>query len=75
MPNKHTNTIGEDITSPSRVINKMNTDKRDQIWTYIPQYFKNISRSSTFNMHVHVVSSPDWPGHIGVAIRSIPCNE
>ena len=31
MPNKHTNTIGEDITSISRVINKMNTDKYDQI--------------------------------------------
>ena len=40
MPNKHTNTIGEDITPISRVINKMNTDKYDQIWTHIPKYFK-----------------------------------
>ena len=40
MPNKHTNTIGEDITSLSRVINKMNTDKHDQIWTHTPKYIK-----------------------------------
>ena len=63
MPNKHTNTIAEGITSLSRVINKMNVDKHDQIWTHTPKYFKNVCRSSTFNMHVHEVSSPDWPGH------------
>ena len=74
MPNKHTSTIGEDITSLPRVMNMMNTDKHDQIWTHIPKYFKNVSSSSTFNMHVHVVSSPDWQA-IGVAIRSIPCIE
>ena len=74
MPHKHTNTIGEDITSLSRVINAMNTDKDDQIWTHIPKYFKNVSSSSTFNMHVHVISSLIYQA-IGVAIRSIPCNE
>ena len=57
VPNKHTNTIGEDITSQSRVINKMNAGKHDQIWTHAPKYFKNVCSSSTFNMHVHVVSS------------------
>ena len=50
MPNKHTNTIGEDITSLSRVINKMNTDKH-QIWTHTPKYFKNVSSSSTHDPH------------------------
>ena len=40
MPNKHTNAIGEDITSLSRMINKMNTDKHDQIWTHTSKYFK-----------------------------------
>ena len=40
MPNKHTNTIGEDITSLSRMIDKMNTDKHDQIWTRTPKYLK-----------------------------------
>ena len=35
MPNKLTNTIGEDITSLSRVINKMNTDKHK--FEHIPQ--------------------------------------
>ena len=63
MPNKHTNTICEDITSLSRVMNKMNTDKHDQIWTHTPKYIENVCSSSTFNMHVHVVGSPDWPGH------------
>ena len=63
MPNKHTNTICEDITSLSRVIKKMNTEKHDQIWTHTPKYFKNVCSRSTFNMHVHVVSSPDWPDH------------
>ena len=47
MPNKHTNTISEDITSLSRVIDKMNADKHDPIWTHTPKYFKNVSRSST----------------------------
>ena len=62
MRNKPTNKIGEDITSLTRVINKMNTDKH-QIWTHTRKYFKNVYSSSTFDMDVHVVSSPDWPGH------------
>ena len=51
----------------------MNTDKHDQIWTHTPKYIKNVSSSSTFNMHVHVVRSPDWPG-MGVTkpISSVP---
>ena len=61
MPNKHTNTIGEDITSLSRVINKINTNKH-QIWTHTPKYFKNVCSSSTFDMHIRASHSkpPNW---------------
>ena len=61
MTNKHTNTQGEEITSLSRVINMMNMDRHEQIWTHTPKYFKNVCGSSTFNMHIYIVSSPDWP--------------